>query len=89
MKTNFISKNRLAFLFIFCSIHLFSQDPLSYNLQFYQGITGIDLKESKVDPLGQTTYSVKYGNDISLGIGFNYFFDKKRKTSWSGTILWN
>lgn len=89
MKLKLNPKIILAFALTFFSVNLFSQDQLSVNLQFHHGRIGIDLEGLKVDPFGETTYSVKYGNDFLLGIGFNYFLDKKQKFSFSGAILWN
>ena len=89
MKTKLTSKNNLVFFFIFISIHLFSQNPLSVILHFNHGLSGIDPNGLEVAPFGITTYSVKYGGDLSIGIGFNYFIDEKRKFSFNGSILWN
>ncbi|MFK7774601.1 MAG: outer membrane beta-barrel protein [Saprospiraceae bacterium] len=91
MKKKFKTKIKLAFVLILFSTYLFSQDPLSFNFQFHQGITGIDLngEASQFGLFGESTYSVKYGSDLSIGIGFNYFVDEKRKFSFTGSALWN
>ena len=82
-------KINLVFLFIFCSIHLFSQNPLSINLQFHHGITALE-RDNEFEGFQNTKRSsMEQGNDLSFGLGANYFHGQDRRFSLSGGILWN